>query len=389
MRFILFYSGIESFNYFTDEIIKELNRLGHETFILDLRDAANAPGHSLKELFNYTKIRVDAAIGYDQMPCIGSSYVDLWNDLDIPVISIFVDPPFRFGDSNRVLTKAYLRFCCDIEHVTWCKRFCSDTIPNVYFLPHAATVPDSAAPSWENKKYDILFSGTYYKPSGYLDSIKEKYSGEIRKILYDVIDLMTSCPVFSFPAAVDRILSYKAYNADDLTRLSAMECGEEADWYIRMYYREKVIDSVLESGKDLWILGRGWQNYPKSDHTRFHHISERVPFAESLDFIADSRINLNVMPWYKDGTHDRVFNTLLRDSIPLTDQSIYLKEHLKDKESIFYYSLENIDKIPAIVDEIFENSESTKSIIEKGKSIVLENYTWQQIVAEILKAVEA
>ena len=95
------------------------------------------------------------------------------------------------------------------------------------------------------------------------------------------------------------------------------------------------------------------------------------------------------MPWYKDGTHDRVFNTLLRDSIPLTDQSIYLKEHLKDKESIFYYSLENIDKIPAIVDEIFENSESTKSIIEKGKSIVLENYTWQQIVAEILKAVEA
>ena len=79
MRIILFYSGIESFNYFTDEINKELHNSGHETFILDLRDANKTPEHSLRDLYEFTKAPVDAAIGYDQMPAIGPTYVELWN----------------------------------------------------------------------------------------------------------------------------------------------------------------------------------------------------------------------------------------------------------------------------------------------------------------------
>ena len=389
MRIILFYSGIESFNYFTDEIDIELQKLGHETFILDLRDANNTPGHSLRNLYHFTKAPVDAAIGYDQMPVTGPAYVELWNDLNIPVISIFMDPPFRFGNYNRALPKAYLRFCCDVEHITWCKRFCSDTMPNVYFLPHGATVPDKEAPSWENKKYDILFSGTYYKPESYIKTIREKYSGAVQKILLDAIEFMKADPSFSFPSAVDRILSYADYNADDLTRLSVMESGEEADWFIRMYYREKVINSVLESGRDLWIVGRGWENYPEFNHPHLHHISERIPFADSLDIMADAKINLNVMPWYKDGTHDRVFNTLLRNSIPLTDPSTYLKEHFKNQDSIYYYKLTDLNMIPETIQEILDNPENTKVVIERGKSIVFEKYTWRHIVANILNAVNA
>ena len=389
MRFILFYSGIESFNYFTDEIDIELQKLGHETFILDLRDANNTPGHSLRDLYHFTKTPVDAAIGYDQMPVTGPAYVELWNDLNIPVISIFMDPPFRFGNYNRALPKAYLRFCCDVEHVTWCKRFCSETMPNVYFLPHGATVPDKEPPSWNNKKYDILFSGTYYKPESYIKTIREKYSGAVQKILLDAIEFMKADPSFSFPSAVDRILSYADYNADDLTRLSVMESGEEADWFIRMYYREKVINSVLESGRDLWIVGRGWENYPEFNHPHLHHISERIPFADSLDIMADAKINLNVMPWYKDGTHDRVFNTLLRNSIPLTDPSTYLKEHFKNLDSIYYYKLTDLNMIPETIQEILDNPENTKVVIERGKSIVFEKYTWRHIVANILNAVNA
>ena len=389
MRIILFYSGIESFNYFTDEIIKELHNLGHETFILDLRDANNTPGHSLKDLYEFTKAPVDAAIGYDQMPTIGPAYVELWNELNIPVISIFMDPPFRFGDYNRVLPKSYLRFCCDIEHVTWCKRFCSDTIPNVYFLPHGATVPDKEPPSWENKKYDILFSGTYYRPESYIRTISEKYSGAVRKILLEAIEFMKTNTSFSFPAAIDRILSYADYNADDLTRLSVMESGEEADWYIRMYYREKVIDSVLNSGRDLWVLGRGWENYPQYNHPHFHHISERVPFADSLDIMADAKINLNVMPWYKDGTHDRIFNTLLRHSVPLTDPSTYLKENFIDRNSIYYYDLTKLDMIPEIIEDILTDPLKVKLLILKGIAIVHEKYTWDKLIKSILNAVGA
>lgn len=389
MRFILFYSGIESFNHFTDQIDKELKQMGHETFILDLRDAKGAVNHSLTGLTEFMHCHVDAAIGYEQMPVTGHAFVELWDEADIPVISIFMDPPFRFGNYNRDLPKNYLRFCCDSEHISFCRRFYSSSIPNVHFLPHAATVPTDAVPSFNEKKYDLLFSGTYYSPDGYLSTIKEKYSDNLRNLLYEAIDFMKSYPEHSFPTAVDRILSLGGYNADEKTRLLVMESGEEADWYIRMYYREKVVDSILDSGRDLWLLGRGWENHKKAGFKNMHILSDRVSFRESLRFMADSRINLNVMPWFKDGTHDRIFNTLLRDSLPLTDSSLYLKDHFTDHSSIEFYDLYHIDKLPSIIEALLKHPDNTQRIIKAGKQIVIEKFTWKNIVYELIEASKA
>ena len=51
MRFVLFYSDVESFNYFTDRIVEELNKKNHECFVLDLRDMSESGEHSF-ERFN-------------------------------------------------------------------------------------------------------------------------------------------------------------------------------------------------------------------------------------------------------------------------------------------------------------------------------------------------
>ena len=45
MRFVLFYSDVESFNYFTDRIVEELNKKNHECFVLDLRDMSRSGEH--------------------------------------------------------------------------------------------------------------------------------------------------------------------------------------------------------------------------------------------------------------------------------------------------------------------------------------------------------
>ena len=36
MRIVLFYSDVESFNFFSDVLAEELRKRGHETFILNL-----------------------------------------------------------------------------------------------------------------------------------------------------------------------------------------------------------------------------------------------------------------------------------------------------------------------------------------------------------------
>ena len=50
------------------------------------------------------------------------------------------------------------------------------------------------------------------------------------------------------------------------------------------------------------------------------------------------------MPWFKDGTHDRVFTAMLQHTLSLTDDSRYLRENFTDKKELVFYSLEKRDR---------------------------------------------
>lgn len=71
--------------------------------------------------------------------------------------------------------------------------------------------------------------------------------------------------------------------------------------------------------------------------------------------IADARISLNVMPWFKDGTHDRVFTAMLQHTLSLTDDSGYLRENFTDKKELVFYSLEKREELPELVKKLLEN----------------------------------
>lgn len=50
--------------------------------------------------------------------------------------------------------------------------------------------------------------------------------------------------------------------------------------------------------------------------------------------LADAKVSLNVMPWFKDGAHDRVFNSILNGAVCVTDPSRYLEEELHEGEGV-------------------------------------------------------
>ena len=56
-------------------------------------------------------------------------------------------------------------------------------------------------------------------------------------------------------------------------------------------------------------------------------IEEECQPDEGVDLMYDSKIVLNTMTWFKDGTHDRVFNGMLAGAVAVTDSSIYMKEN--------------------------------------------------------------
>lgn len=65
MRIVLFYTETESFNFFTNQLDKELKLRGHETFILDFMNPPADSPHSYKNFMLFASAKIDLAICFD------------------------------------------------------------------------------------------------------------------------------------------------------------------------------------------------------------------------------------------------------------------------------------------------------------------------------------
>lgn len=391
MRIVLFYAGIESFNYFTDQIETELRRRNHETFILNLQNPPAEDPHSYENFIRFAEGRIDAVICFDGLGLKEDLFIELWNVKNAVAVNILMDHPLRFHPTMEHHPEKYIQFCCDRNHVTYVNQYFAGQVEHIEFMPHAGTLPETKdVIPFEQRRYDILFSGTYYRPEEQLLKINQWFKeGSTMNQFYRIMAeyMIGHSKVTTEQAVLDTVKQVGLEPSSDMLK-TMFRCAEPLDWMVRMYQREKVIQTLAESGFELWLLGRGWENHPCAGRINVHRIDDRIPFGETLPYMADARINLNVMPWFKAGTHDRIFNILLQHSVPLTDTSSWIDENYTDGEDIALYDLEHLERLPQIADLLLNDSERTKEIIYKGYEKTKRNYTWVNCVNQILAAVE-
>lgn len=391
-RIVLFYSSTESFNFFTDQLVNELRKRGHETFVLDLMEPEKEGPHSTNSLGRFAGQGVDAVICFDGFGCREELFIRNWDGLNAFVINILMDPPFRFHPSIERHPKKYHLFCCDYEHVAYVKKYFPGMAPFVSFMPHVGMVPSKEAPviPYAKRKYDILFSGTYYSPQSKLMDTKQLLQGDEEKyhfyeVMYHYLIEDTSLTI---EQAARKTLDKLNWPVSEAELKIMLNYSVHLDWAIRMYERERVVSVLAEAGLELYLLGRGWGNHPAVSYPNVHRIDDRIPYAETLTYMANAKINLNVMPWFKEGTHDRIFNTLLQHSLPLTDSSTWIDEHFTDGVDIALYDLNHLEKLPDIARSLLEDTSRAEAIIEKGYEKVLGNYTWSHCADWILEAIQ-
>lgn len=390
LRMVLFYSSVESFNFFTDQLSAELKRRGHEIFILDLRNSREEGGiHSYAEFNKFIEKKVDAAICFDALAVRDSDFVKLWDHHDAVVVDILMDPPLRFQPAFDNPPKKYRLFCCDREHVEYVRTYFAHI--DVAFMPHVGVMPGKDRPviPFERRTYDILFCGTYYSPHGKFSEIEQvcPKGSDAYKLYEGVFDNLKKDSSLSIWKAF--LLTRDQYGWDipgETLRQMLYGCNC-IDWAIRMHQRERVVTALAESGLNLYLLGRGWENHPSTGYANVHRIEDRIPYGDTLAYMADARINLNVMPGFKGGTHDRIFNTLLQHSLPLTDSSTWIDENFTDGVDIRLYDLDHLERLPHIAREILECQEQTQAMIERGYEKVAEGLTWSHCADWILEAV--
>lgn len=384
MRFILFYESTESFNYFTDEIAKELSNRGHDTFILDLINLTR-PSHSMQEFMAFCEKHVEAVICFARAGIHNDTFIDLWNTMDVCALHILMDHPLRIHPTMEKHPGKYIQFCPDEEHVAYVKRYFPN-VEHIEFLAHAGTLDTEPPIAYRDKIYDILFSGTYYVPESMLPDLEALFPKDspMYRIFMQIAEDLIGHPEKSLIQSVQDVLADNQMPLSDNAVKTIMRNMTPIDWMVRMHYRGKAVQMLVDAGLPVHVLGRGWENHPSAGAANLHILSDRIGLADTFAYMRDARINLNVMPWFKEGTHDRIFNTMLRHSICLTDTSTWIDAHYEDGRDIVLFDLKKLEVLPQIARYWLEQPERAQELLENAYEKTAKNYTWVNCVDQIL-----
>src|SRR5690606_37253109 len=107
-----------------------------------------------------------------------------------------------------------------------------------------------------------------------------------------------------------------------------------ADKYIRMKRRMDCLGVLAKNGVRIKVFGNGWDKAPFASGLEIH---KAVSFLELLALIGRTKIVLNILPLFSDGSHERVFSAMLNGAVAITDQNRYYETEFKENTNIVMY----------------------------------------------------
>lgn len=350
-RLILFKGGVETLEFFTEQMAAVWEKMGYSVFWynLILQQASSSAlldfymSHKADDwymfTFNFEGIEGEAGVYRDD----GWNF---WDFADIKVINMVVDHPLYYNQYIKKRPERYLQIDIDEMHVKYMHRFFPD-VQTEYILTagtelnyNRCIMPDKNYLAMNERPIDIIFTGNYTPKRilrKHLDNMEQEYIDFYENVLSYLIDN----PSKTIDAAAENALRREFPDITDNQLVDCMPNMMYADLAVRFHYRELAIRALADSGLKIHTYGAGY-NYIECDH--HENIVEHggVDSKECLDMISQAKISLNVMPWFKMGAHDRVFNTMLNGGVALTDTSLFYENTFVDGEDVLFYSLEGL-----------------------------------------------
>lgn len=385
-RIIMFKGDIETTAYFSMQMEKTFIRLGYETFFYDYQNEAE----SAKELLLFIKRGITAVVTFNYHGLCGDSEIFydqdqggyIWDGFDVPCINIVVDHPFYYHHFFEKLPARYIHVSIDKNH----ERYMEEYFPGIErgpFIPLGGTglLPAGAYKPIKERSMDIVFTGNYVRPENfcvYIERAGEEYTQFYMGILQELKE---------HPSRLLEDVA-KEHICREIPGATHEEVKETLgnmiflDMYIRFYFRGEAVRILAEAGFCVHVFGSGWEEL-ECDKKENIIIGGSLDSLGCLEKISDGKISLNVMPWFKAGSHDRIFNSMLNKALCLTDSSLYLDNYLKNFENAVVYDLKHIEKLSKLAEELLKDPAKMQEIADAGFKMAEKYHTWEQRAMEI------
>ena len=402
-RIVMMEGGVETLSYFSHQMAGEFQKLGYAVFFYDLKQEESSAGKLRKFIrpretvlvtFNFQGLEKEAGVYRE-----GIGY--LWDTYHIPCYNIAADHPYFYDDRLKDLPEKYRHISIDRRQKAYFEEFYPEYVSRG-FLPLAGTGlrqgedeaktgkagaqgtaveteeagaqgdAEQAAPC-----YDVILTGNYTKLSffePYINWINEEYAAFYRGIIDDLLE-HPACTVEE--VALAHCEREMGKEPNDQLRI-ALHKMIFIDLYVRNYWRGKAVRTLVNAGIPVHVVGKGWEELEDVRHSECLKLHPQTDSVTCLEMLADAKVSLNVMPWFKDGAHDRVFNSILNGAVCVTDPSCYLEEELHEGEGVCYVALQDMDALPEKVKDLLQNDSGRNEIVRRGRAIVEQKHTWAE-----------
>lgn len=420
-KIVMFDGEIETQAYFTYRCRDRLQELGFEVMTFHLDHI----GKSMSELFRFMEKDKTAIVSFNfhgHTP--GDIFQDektgewLWDVYHAPCLNIVVDHPYYYHRFLEQVPKDYLHFSIDRKHDAYMATYFPQ-IRRGPFLPLAGTQVDplefvhaadlaegyrEIPAGMDERTYlkslltpegnlkiqarpiDIVFTGNYSNPHKF-DRYIYRNDGEFAEFYLKVIEDLLSDSTQTVEEVMIRHLEEEAPGTETSEILKVLGASIFIDLYVRSVLRGRAVQELVDAGLKVAVFGGGWDEL-ECKHPENLIDGKGVDSLKCLQMIQLAKCSLNVMPWFKDGAHDRVFNTMLNGALLITDSSIYLKELLHENEDCVFYDLQTIDQMPDKVRDFLAHPEKITQATAQAYHIAAKDHTWAKradVLAQVLR----
>lgn len=349
---------------YIDELEHAFHRLGYNTAVVDMN------------LFHYEKICEWYLENYEFLAMIDCQEAHLKALEKIEALkeiyrmSISCDHPMYHHGKLECFEWHDRLISIDEKHNNYVKKYYPNIVDPVY-IPLAGSYHNADIP-WEKREFDVVFTGSYWKPQSVLpDPVPNDFSHQLQLAIQNQL-------LKGGRNSIDEIME-SLFSANNI-EVSKEEFKEilfeirDLEHYVRECHRDQLIRILLREGICVHVFGTGWEELdcPGKENLVIHPGNLEV----AKRALGNAKIVLNIMPGFKAGFQERIASGMLSKAVVVTDSSDYIDQEFIDGENIILYSLDDMEKVPGRIHDILNNEEEAMKIAHNGYELAIQSHTW-------------
>lgn len=401
-RYVLITGSTETLGYFSKQIAAFLCERGEEVFVWDMK----RPLESVEAFEKLPEKEKSILITFNFVGLCGEGQFacglhNVWDEYDVNKICIMVDSPIYYFDQLSSHMPRLSLVCIDRNHLEYVKRWYPEyavsfiplhgnlPIDDLWFRPgllnkkdignhsHNIIIKDYEPKRICDRHIDISFIGNFVTVDSIMPAVS-KVAPEYADFLYETADELIKNP--------DKVLEEELFD-----RLKSQFPDEEEenypeamfhmvfiDLFVRTYYRCNMVKVLSESGYKIHLVGKDWDKMETSKPENLIYTSQMMTSADCVTVLNDSKLSLNIMPWFKDGSHDRIFSSMLASCVCVTDSSKYLDEVITPWKDYVPFSLGHDEELVCNVEKVLNDENLAEIISFEGRQLAKSRFTWKE-----------